>query len=128
VTRRTASARRRVWVLTGLVASVLLACSSDVDSQQTPAAGSDPAGSDLRAAVAAFEGYNRALVERDYSIVAELSAPTFEEWWLVARRTSELVRVGENTGELEGRSQQTVNRVCGVVLLFLGVRVASMSR
>lgn len=30
--------------------------------------------------------------------------------------------------ELLERSQQTVNRVCGVVLLFLGVRVASMSR
>ena len=66
VTQCTAFARRRVWVLTGIVASILLACSSDADSQQTAAAGSDPAGSDLRTAVAAFEDYNRALVERDY--------------------------------------------------------------
>ena len=30
--------------------------------------------------------------------------------------------------EFVERSQQTVNRICGVVLLLLGVRVASMTR
>jgi hypothetical protein len=58
-------------ILACFVASVVPTSSGYAHSEQTLRADSDPATSDLRAAVAAFEGYNRALVERDYSKLRE---------------------------------------------------------
>jgi hypothetical protein len=75
VTPGIASAHRnavgRLCILACILASVVPRSFGYAHSEQTPRADSDPASSDLRAAIAAFEGYNQALVERDYSKLRE---------------------------------------------------------
>ena len=74
-TQRTASPRQktsgRLCVFARIVASIFLASSGYAHSEQTRGADPDSASSDRRAAIAAFEGYNQALVERDYSQLRE---------------------------------------------------------
>ena len=68
---RSTSARLNVAgmlsLLFGIVGSILLVPSGYGYFEQAPRADSNPASPDVRAAILAFEGYNQALVERDYA-------------------------------------------------------------
>jgi len=57
---------RQGWAAILAVVIAVVTMRGYAASQQTPPTANDP-GVDLRAVVIAFEGYNRALIDKDYS-------------------------------------------------------------